>query len=140
MEIDDVTPAVEIEGERKVWIQDDEEFRHWPFARWANVDVLNSPKLTRLFADLTLETKDVKDDIELLMLPPPRIKPTTSGAREFINCSELTKIYPEDEAFPILWDDEASISDSEDTARCTSGAEKTVTESVQIRQYRHVFS
>jgi tetratricopeptide (TPR) repeat protein len=113
MEVDIATPPVEAEGKSKVWIKDDEEFRYWPFARWANADVQGSPKLTRLFADLTLETKGLPDDIESLALPAPSIEPTTPAAREYIDCSELTKVLSEGDCSSLSWGDGFCFSDSE---------------------------
>jgi hypothetical protein len=62
-------PSLEVVGERKIRAQEGEEYRYLPFARLANIDVMGSPKLTRLFEDLKIETGDLLDDIELLVLP-----------------------------------------------------------------------
>ena len=36
----------------------------WPFNRWADVEVIGSPKLTGLFENLKIGVPDIPDDIE----------------------------------------------------------------------------
>ncbi|CAG8953557.1 hypothetical protein HYFRA_00010015 [Hymenoscyphus fraxineus] len=69
---------------------------NWEFVSWDSVDVNNSPKLTRLFSQLSLE------EIPILELSPST-SPTTSTAivtqSQYVNCCELDKRFS-DETLP----------------------------------------
>jgi hypothetical protein len=78
-------PSLEVAGERKIWVQEDEGHSHLPFPRQANVDILGSPKLTRLFENLKIETGDLPDDIELLVLPASVVGVDNPKSRKFIS-------------------------------------------------------
>lgn len=105
VDLDSQAVEVEVEPERKIWVQKDEEYQYWPFARWANVDVLNSPTLTRLFKNLTLETSGLPDDIEELVLPDAAIEPATLTGRDFITGSELVSLCYKERSSSKTWDD-----------------------------------
>ena len=83
-------PPTDGHPERRVWVKDDEEYKHFPHARWMNADVLNSPNLTRLFEGLAIETKDLSDDIEDLVLPPPSAVHRSKGSTEVVTWSDMT--------------------------------------------------
>jgi len=61
----------------------------WPFDRWANVDVIGSPKLSGLFENLTLESSGLPDDIESLILSAPAPLPVTKCTRKYLSSSDL---------------------------------------------------
>ena len=107
-----IEATVEPEQEHRVWVQDDEEYRYWPFARWANVDVQGSPKLTRLFENLTIETNGLTDDIECLVLPSSLID-SQAYSKEFVTTSELTHIQHRGNDPSLPWDDDFSFPDIE---------------------------
>lgn len=114
VEVYNAAPAMEAEGERRIWIQDPDAFRYWPFAKWANVDVEGSPKLTRLFAGLTLQTNSLVEDIDSLVLPAPRYHPTLI-TRKYITPSELTDVRSGVDDWLRAWHEESSFSDAGST-------------------------
>jgi tetratricopeptide (TPR) repeat protein len=89
MDIDLEDLASEIGRDRPVWVKDG-EYKHIPHAPWANADVPNSPTLTRLFKRLALETKDLPDDIEDLILPAPLVNHSPQTGTEVITWSDLS--------------------------------------------------
>jgi tetratricopeptide (TPR) repeat protein len=75
------TPLGEMKEPPRIWIENPEELSYFPFAKWINVDVQNSPRLTRLFSNLSLETTPFSDDdIEALALPGPAISSLEKAA------------------------------------------------------------
>lgn len=85
IETDSGEPSIGLDtGKRKVWVREDEQYHHLPFAPWANVDVLGSPKLNRLFENLGLETSGISEDIEFLALPGSCIEPSMATACDWI--------------------------------------------------------
>jgi tetratricopeptide (TPR) repeat protein len=66
------------------------ETDRWPFDRWANVDVLGSPKLTRLFENLKLESNSLDESsFESFSLPDLVLLPATEPVKKYIPSSEL---------------------------------------------------
>ena len=112
MEADNTAPAIEAGGERRIWIQDSEAFRCWLFAKWANADVPGSPKLTRLFAGLMLQTNSLAEGIDSLVLPAPHYHPRTPIIRKYIKPSVLTDIGSEANDGVRTWHEEGSFSDA----------------------------
>jgi tetratricopeptide (TPR) repeat protein len=106
-------PSLEVAGERKIWVQEDEGHSHLPFPRQANVDILGSPKLTRLFENLKIETGDLPDDIELLVLPASVVGVDNPKSRKFISGSEMTLLCRDRDSSSNTWDKVIAVPDTE---------------------------
>src|SRR6266536_4006103 len=86
------TPFIELDGNADAGSL---ETDRWPFDRWANVDVLGSPKLTRLFENLKLESNSLDESFESFSLPDPVLLPATEPKRKYISSSELNLLRDE---------------------------------------------
>src|SRR5579859_6771117 len=106
-------PSLEVVGGRKIWVQEDEKYRYLPVARLANVDVMGSPKLTRLFENLKIETGDLPDDIESLVLPGPVADAENPKPRKFISGSEMTVLCHDRNGSSNTWEKVTTVPDTE---------------------------